>query len=138
MGAVDLSRFGPQVNVLRLSLHPDGLASRIVNVGQWRAHILARLRRQVDISADPVLAALCAELVGYPVPSDRATDADASHYGDVIIPLRLATESGVLSFLSTTTIFGTPVDVTLSEIALESFFPADAETAAALRAAASR
>ena len=134
MGAVDLSRFGPAVNVLRLSLHPDGLASRIVNFGQWRAHILARLRRQVDISADPVLDALCAELAAYPPPAENATELDAPHYGDVIIPLRLATDGGVLSFLSTTTIFGTPVDVTLSEIALESFFPADAGTADALRA----
>jgi hypothetical protein len=136
MSAVDLSRFGPSLNVLRLSLHPDGLASRIVNFAQWRAHILSRLRRQVDISADPVLDALCAELTAYPSPAETAAEAEASHYGDVVIPLRLATESGVLSFLSTTTIFGTPVDVTLSEIALESFFPADAETAAALRAAA--
>ena len=133
MSAVDLSRFGPSVNVLRLSLHPDGLASRIVNFAQWRAHILSRLRRQVDISADPVLDALCAELTAYPIPSGTAAATDASHYGDVIIPLRLATEVGVLSFLSTTTIFGTPVDVTLSEIALESFFPADPETASALR-----
>jgi transcriptional regulator with XRE-family HTH domain len=134
MGAVDLSRFGAAVNVLRLSLHPDGLAPRIVNFGQWRAHILARLRRQVDISADPVLDALSRELAAYPAPHQTSVDADAPHYGEVIIPLRLATETGVLSFLSTTTIFGTPVDVTLSEIALESFFPADAETASRLRA----
>ena len=133
MGTVDLSRFGPAVNVLRLSLHPDGLASRIVNFNQWRSHILARLRRQVDASADPVLEALGTELAAYPIPSHAATAADEPHYGDVIIPLRLDTEFGVLSFLSTTTIFGTPVDVTLAEIALETFFPADPETAHSLR-----
>lgn len=137
MGTVDLTRFGPAVNALRLSLHPDGLASRIVNFTQWRGHVLARLRRQVDVSGDPVLDALAAELAAYPVPPQAAPDSDDLHYGDVIIPLRLATDGGVLSFLSTTTIFGTPVDVTLSEIALETFFPADAETASALQTLAS-
>jgi hypothetical protein len=136
MGSVDLTRFAPAVNALRLSLHPDGLASRIVNFSQWRGHILARLRRQVDVSADPVLDALAVELAAYPVPPQAEPGDVEPHHGDVIIPMRLATERGVLSFLSTTTIFGTPVDVTLSEIALETFFPADAETANALRALA--
>jgi transcriptional regulator with XRE-family HTH domain len=136
MGAVDPSLLAPSANVLRISLHPLGLASRIVNFGEWRAHVLSRLRRQVDVSADPILRALADELAAYPTPPTASAD-EASPYGDVIVPLRLSTDAGVLSFLSTTTIFGTPVDVTLSEIALESFFPADAATANALRALAS-
>jgi transcriptional regulator with XRE-family HTH domain len=120
----------PPVNVLRLSLHPQGLAPRIVNLGEWRAHLLARLRREVDVSADPVLDELLRELRGYPAP-DHAEVGDAD---GVVIPLRYATPAGTLSFISTTTVFGTPVDITLSELALETFFPADPQTAAALRA----
>jgi transcriptional regulator with XRE-family HTH domain len=133
MGDVDPSLLAPAINVLRVSLHPLGLASRIVNFDQWRDHVLSRLRRQVDISADPVLRTLMDELAAYPIPPAASATGAASPYGDVIVPLRLSTEAGVLSFLSTTTMFGTPIDVTLSEIALESFFPADAQTAATLR-----
>ena len=137
LSGVDPSLLAPAVNVLRVSLHPDGLASRIVNLAQWRGHVLARLRRQVDVSADPVLRALADELAAYPVAEASSSPShDAPAASDVIVPLRLATDAGVLSFLSTTTIFGTPIDVTLSEIALELFFPADADTAARLRAAA--
>ena len=124
------------INVLRLSLHPDGLASRIVNLAQWRAHILARVRQQVIVSADPVLTALADELRSYPAPA-----VDASHDGieaSVVVPLVLRTPAGTLSFISTTTVFGTPVDVTLSELALETFFPADAATAALLHAGAAQ
>jgi transcriptional regulator with XRE-family HTH domain len=121
------------INVLRLSLHPQGLAPRILNLAQWRAHLLARLRQQVIASADPALEALADELRGYPAP------AGSSHEGleaaGVVVPLRLQTPHGVLSLISTTTVFGTPVDITLSELALETFFPADAATGAALRAA---
>ncbi|HYD68596.1 helix-turn-helix transcriptional regulator [Azospirillum sp.] len=123
----------PPVNVLRLSLHPDGLAPRIANLPEWRAHLLTRLARQVEITADPVLAALMEELKGYPVPASARPHTD---YGGVVVPFRLMTDGGMLSFFSTTTVFGTPVDVTLSELALESFFPADPETAEALRAMA--
>lgn len=125
----------PPCNVLRLSLHPDGLATRIVNLRQWRDHLLIRLRQQVAASGDPVLEALHEELAGYPVPY-----ADAPGQGDFpddmvdyVIPLRLQTDQGILSVFSTTTMFGTPVDVTLSEIAIEAFLPADAATAEALR-----
>jgi len=132
MGGIDPALLTPPINVLRVSLHPNGLASRIVNLQDWRAHVLARLRRQVEVSADPVLRELATELAAYPSPGSAEPTAPQN---DVIVPLRLATEAGVLSFLSTTTIFGTPVDVTLSEIALESFFPADDETAIVLRRA---
>jgi transcriptional regulator with XRE-family HTH domain len=126
----------PPVNALRLSLHPDGLAPRIANLRQWRDHLLQRLHHQVEITADPTLTNLLDELRGYPVESgddQRLTSSDAA---GVVIPLQLRTDHGLLTFLSTTTIFGTPVDVTLSELAIESFFPVNAETAAALQALA--
>jgi transcriptional regulator with XRE-family HTH domain len=123
----------PPMNVLRASLHPDGLASRIVNLDQWRAHIFARLRRQIEISADPVLSALLEEFTSYPAPAHPSHNARHEVTNAFVVPLRLATPMGVLSFIGTTTVFGTPTDVTLSELALESFFPADAATAAALR-----
>jgi len=121
----------PPVNVLRLSLHPQGLAPRIANLKQWRTHLLDRLRRQIEVSGDAVLEKLFAELSAYPVPTNvRAMKAMSdTDYGDVVVPFQMVTAAGVLSFFSTTTIFGTPLDVTLSELALESFFPADAATA---------
>jgi transcriptional regulator with XRE-family HTH domain len=129
----------PPVNVLRLSLHPQGLAPRIVNLAEWRAHILERLRHQVDLSADPVLVALMEELRGYPMPGGQPRPPAArKDYAGVVVPLELASEEGTLALFSTTTVFGTPVDITLSELALETFFPADAATAEALRRLASR
>jgi transcriptional regulator with XRE-family HTH domain len=132
--ADDLLR--PPVNVLRLSLHPAGLAPRIENFSQWRGHVLNRLARQVDVSADTVLASLHAELKALPVPEapDPEPIIETGH-ADVVVPLRLRTDAGPLSFFSTTTVFGTAVDVTLSELAIEAFFPADAATAEALRRA---
>jgi transcriptional regulator with XRE-family HTH domain len=125
------------INVLRLSLHPDGLASRIANLAQWRAHLLERLQQQIAATGDAVLQALHDELEAYPMPrvSHDAPTADTELSG-VVVPFQLVTPNGVLSFISTTTIFGTPVDVTLQELAVESFFPADAQTAAALSALA--
>jgi transcriptional regulator with XRE-family HTH domain len=123
----------PPLNVLRLSLHPDGLAPRIGNLGQWRTHVLARLQRQIDLSHDPVLVALRDELRGYPI-GDAAGEPHASGQGvPLVIPLRLEMPSGPLSFISTTTVFGTAIDITLDELAIESFFPADAATAEAVR-----
>ena len=128
----------PPINVLRLSLHPAGLAPRIVNLRQWHEHILARLLRQIDATADPVLVALHAELAGYPLP-EQADDVADDTYGNLVLPLRIRTErteradEGVLAFFTTTTLFGTPNDITLAELAIESFFPADAATAAVFR-----
>jgi transcriptional regulator with XRE-family HTH domain len=120
------------VNVLRLSLHPDGLAARIANRPEWQAHLLARLSRQVELTADPRLSDLLQELRGYDANRDMR-DADNSvsdhNQASLAVPLRLHTEHGPLSLLSTTMVFGTPVDVTLSELAIEAFFPADAATA---------
>jgi hypothetical protein len=125
----------PPVNVLRLSLHPAGLAPRIANLGQWRAHLLHRLHRQVELTADSLLAALLDELGAYPGPGGGAGEESSpdQDVAGVVVPLRLRTERGPLALFSTTTIFGTPVDVTLAEIAIESFFPADPATAEALR-----
>jgi transcriptional regulator with XRE-family HTH domain len=125
----------PPVNVLRLSLHPSGLAPRIANHAEWRAHLLARLHQQIDVTADPVLMDLMSELRALPKPegSRSGPPPAASDYGGVVVPLRLMTEHGVISLFSTTTVFGTPVDVTLSELAIEAFYPADARTAEILR-----
>jgi transcriptional regulator with XRE-family HTH domain len=118
----------PPVNVLRLSLHPEGLAPRIENLAEWRAHILHRLEAQVAASGDQVLAALLEELRTYPGGRMRGEDG----YGGVAVPLRVKAGEAVLSFLGTTTMFGTPIDVTLSELAIEAFLPADEATAALL------
>lgn len=122
----------PPVNVLRLSLHPDGLASRILNLSEWRGHLLARLRHQIDATADPQLVSLLEELNGYPEP-ERSAPMPHDPYAGVVVPLRLRSDLGVLSLFSTTTVFGTPRDVTLAELAIESFFPADSDTTERLR-----
>ncbi|WP_238189913.1 helix-turn-helix domain-containing protein [Methylobacterium frigidaeris] len=128
LDGVDPALLAPPVNVLRLSLHPGGLAPRILNLGEWRAHLLDRLRQQVAASADPVLARLSDELCAYPAPPN----APLCDGIGVAVPLVLAVPAGRLSLLSTTTVFGTPVDITLSELAVEAFFPADPGTAALL------
>lgn len=124
----------PPVNVLRLSLHPDGLAGRIVNFREWRDHVLHRLAEQVSVTADPVLTALIEELRSYPTPPGAIPHrrTASSPLAGIAVPFRLRTEAGILSFLSTTTVFGTALDITLSELAIEAFFPADDETAAIL------
>jgi transcriptional regulator with XRE-family HTH domain len=125
----------PPVNVLRVSLHPDGLAPRIVNLGEWRAHLLGRLRRQVALTDDPALAALYDELRAYPCPQPEP-EVELPGPGDVAVPLRFRHGDRELAFISTVATFGTPLDVTVAELVIESFFPADAETAAVLRALA--
>jgi transcriptional regulator with XRE-family HTH domain len=126
----------PPANVLRLSLHPEGVAPRITNLGEWRAHILARLHRQALATGDPALFALHAELSDYPAPGPpNQYDHDA---GTIAVPLRISTEVGELAFLSTATSFGAAAELTLSELAIEAFYPADALTAERLSAAAPR
>ncbi|WP_405053899.1 helix-turn-helix domain-containing protein [Variovorax soli] len=125
----------PPINVLRLSLHPEGVAPRIANLAQWRAHLLERLQQQIAATGDAALVALHDELAAYPSPQvSHDTPANNSELAGVAVPFQFVMPQGVLSFISTTTIFGTPVDVTLQELAVESFFPADAQTAAALAA----
>jgi hypothetical protein len=137
IAGADAALLHPPVNVLRLSLHPRGLAPRILNLRQWRGHVLARLGQQIAASGDPMLVELLHELEAYGPPAGAKAD-----HGDegaaIAMPLRLASADGPLSFLSTTTVFGTPVDVTLAELAIESFFPADAATAEILRRTALR
>jgi transcriptional regulator with XRE-family HTH domain len=130
---VDPALLQPPVNVMRVALHPSGLAPRTVNLVEWRTHLLDRLRRQVEATADPVLLALLEELRGYPVPSGPRITRPARDYAGVVLPFELVTEAGVMAFFSTITIFGTPIDVTLSELALECFYPADDATAEILQ-----
>lgn len=122
----------PPVNVLRLSLHPAGLAPRIVNLAQWRAHLLDRLGRQAVSTGDPALGALYDELSVLPGGGDALGPHDLAA-GDIAVPLRLRAGGGELSFISTLTTFGTAIDVTVAELSIESFFPADGATADAMR-----
>ncbi len=117
------------VNAVRLTLHPAGMGPKIVNYGAWRAHMLSVLRQQIDSRGDSVLQELLAEVSTYPAPrnSESAVGFEASER--LATPLRIATRFGVMSFLGTVTVFGTPNDVTLSELALEMLFPADDRTA---------
>jgi transcriptional regulator with XRE-family HTH domain len=122
----------PPANALRVSLHPAGMAPRIANLGEWRAHLLGRLRRHVALTAAPELAALYDELRAYPCDQPEP-EIELPGPGDVVVPLRLRDGARELAFFSTVATFGTPLDVTVAELAIESFFPADATTAAALR-----
>jgi transcriptional regulator with XRE-family HTH domain len=135
LAGVDEALLKPPVNVLRLSLHPSGLAPRIANLTEWRAHLLMRLRTQIGQTADAVLIDLLAELSKFPATNmlKPLMPPPRDETAGVFVPFQLVTDAGKLSFLSTTTVFGTPIDVTLSELALECFFPADEATAQALQ-----
>ena len=122
----------PPVNVLRLSLHPQGLGGRIENLGEWRAHIFERLQQQIDVTNDEGLVALVRELEAYP-GGKKPSEGYKSEYGGLIVPLKLKTPAGTLSFFTATTIFGTAVDITFSELVIESFMPGDAFTAETVR-----
>jgi hypothetical protein len=124
----------PPINALRLSLHPEGMAPRIANLGEWRGHVLGRLRREVAATQDPQLRSLLAELESYPDDGDDHAETQPGP-GAIVVPLRLRHPSGELAFMSTITTFGTPLDITVSELSIEAFFPADPHTAAVLRAA---
>jgi transcriptional regulator with XRE-family HTH domain len=125
----------PPLNVLRFSLHPEGLAPRIINLGEWRAHLLGRLRRQAVLTADPELRTLHEELSRYPC-DQPVPEVELPGPGDLMVPLHIRAGSSVphnLAFFSITAVFGTPLDITIAEIAIESFFPADRRTAEFLR-----
>lgn len=130
LDAVEPKLLEPPVNVLRLSLHPNGLAQKILNLREWRGHLLARLKKQVEDTADFELEKLLKELSGYKI---EGAGGEKNSKAEIAVPLKIETKFGELSFISTTTVFGTPVDVTLSEIALETFFPADEATAEIFR-----
>jgi hypothetical protein len=123
---------GQPFNILRLAFHPEALAARTVNLAEWCGHLLERLHRQCEATADPELLELYQELKAYPIPARSAPLSSDS----VAIPFKMRLGGEVLSFISTTMIFGTPVDITLSELALETFFPADDFTAGRMRSMA--
>ncbi len=122
---------GPPPNMLRVTMHPNGFAGRLRNAAEWRAHTLRRVRRQLERTADPVLADLLSELESYPAPVPADGREPASN--GISTPMRLVTDAGELSLLYTVTVFGSPRDITLDEIAIETFFPADDATRSALR-----
>src|SRR5215207_9889874 len=120
----------PTVNVMRVALHPEGMAPRIVNLGEWRAHLFERLERQIALTGDPALTTLLEEVSAYPAPD---TGGNGNGHGpgqadDIAVPLRLRTPAGELAFISTIATFGSAVEVTASELSIESFFPADQAT----------
>lgn len=119
-------------NVLRATLHPEGMAPHITNLGEWRAHLLGRLRRQVTQTADVALSELLEELRGYPC-DQPVPEVELPGPGDIFVPLRYRHEGTDLTFFSTVATFGTPLDVTVAELVIESFFPADPATAEYLR-----
>ena len=121
----------PPANVLRISLHPDGLALRIVNLGEWRTHLLGRLRRQVILTADPELTLLYDQLRAYPCDQPEP-EAEPPGHGALVAPLRIRHGGRELAFFSTVATFGTPIDITVAELVIESFFPADSATATLL------
>ena len=124
----------PPANALRVSLHPDGMAPRIVNLAEWSGHVLRRLRRSIAMTGDRELEHLHAELAGYPGVDEAAERSDASTAAEIALTLRLRRGATQLDFISTVTVFGTALDVTLAELSVEAFYPADAETARALAA----
>jgi transcriptional regulator with XRE-family HTH domain len=121
----------PPMNVIRASLHPDGLSRRIVNFAEYAAHVVERLRRQLASTNDSALAALLEEVTAYPAVAAALAEADASAPLAAVLPLHFRLEDGTeLRFFSTMTVFGSPLDVTIAELAIESFFPADEATRA--------
>lgn len=127
----------PPLNAMRLTLHPQGLAPRIRNLGEWRAHLLERMDRQATLRSSDALRGLYEEVVAYPAPpgsTRTGPDGQGPAAHPYALPLRIEAGGRVLSFISTATTFNTPMDVTVSELAVETFLPADPETAAALRA----
>ncbi|MDZ4348335.1 MAG: helix-turn-helix transcriptional regulator [Xanthomonadaceae bacterium] len=134
MQGVAAELLSPQPNVLRISLHPRGLAPAILNLGEWRRHLFNRLRRLIALTDDSGLAALYRELADYPrLPGEDEPRADADDGADIMLPFRMRSPIGELSLFSTLTVFGTPTEITLSDLAIESFFPADQDTAERLR-----
>jgi len=132
MGGVAPSLLQGAVNVLRISLHPQGLAPQIANLAEWRGYVLRRLAHDIDRTKDPVLVELRNELAGYEAhlkDSQRTgVKEDAGGELPIVVPLRLRTPLGELSFLSATTVFGSALNVAAAELAIETFLPADAAT----------
>jgi transcriptional regulator with XRE-family HTH domain len=133
IAGVDQMLVTPPVNFIRLSLHPAGLAPRIINLMEWRRHIIERLRQRIEVTGDPELADLVDEVRSYPRPPGQTGRLKQVDHEILAVPLQLATVHGRLSFFNTTTVFGTPVDITLSELAIETFLPTDHATTSIMR-----
>src|SRR5262245_57200045 len=125
----------PPANALRIALHPRGLASRISNLANWSAYLLARLRREIEASGDRELELLYEELVAYPGTTTDFDPAGPLDSNDVLFMQELRLDDREVAFFCTLTSFGTPRDVTLAELSIISFYPANPQTAEALRAA---
>lgn len=123
----DAKLLEPPVNVLRLSLHPHGVAGRILNLAQWRGHVLDRLAREAAATGAAALVDLHRELTDYPGGTEHPQEPSLA------VPLRLRAGGQDLAFISTVTTFGTAVDITVAELSIEAFLPADGGTAEALR-----
>lgn len=132
LGGLDERLLEPPANVLRAMLHPEGMASRVRNYTAWRAATLRRVRRQLERTAADGLEELLAELESYPAPP-TSQEADPLPANDLVMPVVLMTDAGDLSLHHALTVFGAPRDVTLDEIAIETFFPADERSANLLR-----
>lgn len=132
---IEQALLAPPMNVLRAALHPNGLAPRVRNFDQWSSHLLTRLERQVALSGDAELKELLAELAAYPGVRSTGVFPELEGSEKVFVPLRLQAGGSELVFFSTLATFGTAIDVTVAELAIECFFPADKTTAEALRAA---
>jgi transcriptional regulator with XRE-family HTH domain len=127
----------PPANALRVTLHPEGMAPRIENLAEWSGHLLRRLRRQVALGGDAELARLHDELAGLP-GVDSGEGPGVPTAAEILLTLRLRRGDERLTLFATVTTFGTALDVTLDELSVEAFYPADAATARALEAAAAR
>jgi transcriptional regulator with XRE-family HTH domain len=120
----------PPLNVIRASLHPRGLSRSIVNFDEYAAHVIERLRRQLAATSDPDLETLLDEVAAYPNVA-HAIGGAVLPPPAAVLPMQFRLADGTeMSFFSTMTVFGTPLDVTIAELAIESFFPADDATAA--------
>ncbi len=121
----------PPINATRLTLHPEGMAPRIINLAEWREHLLLSLKRQIDLTADRGLIELLREVSAYPAPDYNGPSVSTER--PIVIPFRIQTSAGLLSLFTTTMVFGTAADITLSELAIECCFAADRETDAIVR-----
>ncbi|MGW5329234.1 helix-turn-helix domain-containing protein [Streptomyces sp. NPDC004014] len=119
----------PAPNAMRLTLHPGGLAPRIRNLREWRGHLLAQMERQIALDRSDQLRALYEEVAGYPVPEDAPGEEPAGPVAYFALPLRIEHQGRILSFVSSISTFNTPMDVTVAELAIETFLPADPATA---------
>ncbi|MFF3314454.1 helix-turn-helix domain-containing protein [Streptomyces sp. NPDC003035] len=126
----------PPLNAMRITLHPEGLASRIRNLREWRGHLLAQMERQIGLVRSEALRELYEEVAAYPLPEgagDPDDREDPQPYPYFALPMRIEHEGQVLSFVSSISTFNTPMDVTVAELAIETFLPADPATVAYLQ-----